>query len=206
MSNGGKEPSACPRLKVESGMRSRAKERSGRIIMCKSGRTTGRGAILLLTAGVIATMSFVWRACSVQADSHRNYDRGSFMGEWSAQSAVITNHGYPGRQVRISVPRYGKITCRINSEGTFALDVSLDRDLILDEGQTWLSNDRVLVRGGRKVFTTGRYTIRDSTADFYNVNRSQHFQSVLYTRGGHFFITYTDSARNEWHLECERTN
>ncbi len=163
-----------------------------------------RYGIKTLTASVLIVAAVSLNSCGARADLHRNYDRASFLGEWSAQEAVILNPKYQGREVRIRVERYGKIICRINSDSTYALDVSLERDVVLDDGETWISKDRVLVHGGRKYFTTGSYSYDDSVADFYDYNRKNHFRSVLYTCRGHFFITYTDEARNEWRLDCER--
>ena len=144
--------------------------------------------------------------CGAKVSLERKYDKENFIGNWEAKIAIISSPSEGGKQVQFRVNKYGWINCEINPDNTFALDVNLERDVVVGEDQNWITGQRVLVQGGYKMFTTGNYQYKDSTADFYNYNRQKHFRSVLYTYGSYFYLTYTDEKHNEWHLQFARTN
>jgi len=165
-----------------------------------------QSSVRLLKFFLFAHMALFLVGCDAKVKLERRYELKNFFGRWQAEFAVITNSAHEGKSVRIGVPRYGQIVCKMDSDSTFSLDVNVVKDVTLEDDQSWLSIQHVLVHGGYKIFLTGTYYYKDSIADFYNYNRQRHFSSVLYTLGDRFYLTYTDEKENKWKLQFARAN
>lgn len=157
---------------------------------------------MLLFAGFVLLLD----GCGPQVKSVRMYDRANFIGRWQARNAIMSSAKNRGDRIEVRVSRYGSISCEINPDSTFALDIDIDRDVVVKDDQRWISNERVLVHAGYKMFTTGTFAYRDSTADFYNYDHRRHFRTILYTYGGDFYMTYVDEKQNEWKLQFEKAD
>jgi len=164
--------------------------------------TISRFSVLFL----LVSSLFLLFGCGARVKLERNHDLQNFFGSWEARSAVVTNCDNKRERIEIIIPRYGQVNCQINPDGTFTLDINVNRDVTLQDDKSWFSMQHVLVHGGYKMFISGTYEYEDSIADFYNYNRERHFRSVLYTCGDYFYMTYTDEKQNQWEFQFEKTN
>jgi len=160
--------------------------------------------IRLLTLLICISTVALFCGCGAREKLERKYDKRTFFGSWQAKTAIISNARNKGEQVEMQVPRYGWISCVINPDDTFTLEANINRDVAVGETEAWVTNKRIVVHRGYKMFTTGTFEYKDSVADFYNYNRQKHFRAVLYTLGGDFYLTCVDEKRNEWRLQFER--